>query len=253
MFRILARRHSPVLKGFAASNAVVAFDFDGTLAPLVGAPERATMRASTRRLLTAVARRYPVAVISGRARRDVSQRLGAVPVSHVTGSHGMEPWGQGPDVRKLVRTWAKRLAGAFGGVHGLFIEDKGYSLTVHYRHVRDKAQVARAVRRLVATLPGARPLDGIESIAVVPKAGPHKGTALLEVRRFLGCDTAIFIGDDETDEDAFGADEPDRLLSIRVGARRRSRARYYVASQHEVDTLLDVLVACRDAKGSSGP
>ena len=252
MFRVLARRHIAVLEAFAASNVVVAFDFDGTLAPLVDVPDRATMPASTRRLLTAVARRYPVAVISGRARRDVSQRLGGVPVAHVTGSHGLEPWGQKPEVRLQVRTWVRRLADAFGDVSGLAIEYKGYSLTVHYRHVRGKAQIARAVRQLVRTLPGARVLGGIQSLALVPIDSPHKGVALQQVRRLVGCDTAIFVGDDETDEDAFGADVPERLLAIRVGLRRRSKARYCVMSQHEVDAVLRVLVRCRDSRRLPG-
>jgi trehalose 6-phosphate phosphatase len=72
--------------------------------------------------------------------------------------------------------------------------------------------------------------------------------ALEHVRRLLSCDAAIYVGDDQTDEDAFAAGPPDRLLAIRVGARRGSRARYTLRNQAEVDDLLRALVALRPAR-----
>src|SRR5581483_12084952 len=79
MRHILAERHQPTLAGFASSNVLLGFDYDGTLAPIVADPAAARMRPSTRRLLASVARRYPSVVISGRARRDLVRRVGAVP------------------------------------------------------------------------------------------------------------------------------------------------------------------------------
>lgn len=245
MRRILASRHLRTLEVFANSNVVVAFDFDGTLAPVVDSPDRASMRNSTRRRLTAVARLYPVAVISGRSRLDVSRRLGAVPVCQVTGNHGMEPWGERPEYKRLVRDWAVELEAEFGGRQGVYIENKTYSLTLHYRGARGKADVARRARQLASSLRGARVVSGVESIAIVPSDAPHKGAALERIRDLLACDTAIYVGDDETDEDAFGSGDPDRLLAIRVGARRDSRAAYCLTSQGDVDALLAVLIACR--------
>lgn len=71
MTDILALRNQPVLERYASSNLLVAFDYDGTLAPIVSAPDRAHMRPQTRRLLKGVARRYPCVVISGRSRDDL--------------------------------------------------------------------------------------------------------------------------------------------------------------------------------------
>jgi len=68
---ILARRHAPALAHFASSNVLVAFDYDGTLAPITAHPERARIRERTRRLLVAAAIRYPCIVISGRGWSDV--------------------------------------------------------------------------------------------------------------------------------------------------------------------------------------
>ena len=91
---IMAKRHIHKLEEFTHSNVLLAFDFDGTLAPIVQDPARARMRPQTRRLLGAVARRYPCVVISGRARHDVLKRVGSVPVWQVSGNHGLEPWAQ---------------------------------------------------------------------------------------------------------------------------------------------------------------
>ena len=64
-------------------------------------------------------------------------------------------------------------------------------------------------------------------------------------RRLLHCDLAIYVGDDDTDEDAFVHTRAGRLLGIRVGPRRRSSAGYYLKDQHEIDLFLQRLVKLR--------
>jgi trehalose-6-phosphatase len=56
----------------------------------------------------------------------------------------------------------------------------------------------------------------------------------------------VYVGDDETDEDAFAALEPDKLLAIRIGPSDKSRARYHLESQESIDLLLRVLIEARD-------
>ena len=70
MRHILARANRDVLRQFACSRVLLAFDYDGTLAPIVSDPKQAAMRATTRALLSEIAKRYPCVVISGRARAD---------------------------------------------------------------------------------------------------------------------------------------------------------------------------------------
>jgi trehalose 6-phosphate phosphatase len=90
-----------------------------------------------------------------------------------------------------------------------------------------------------------RVIGGKQVVNVLPLGAPHKGVALERERDRLGCDTAFFLGDDETDEDVFALDHPGRLLGVRVGAARRSHAAYYLKSQREVDALLARLIALR--------
>ena len=82
---------------------------------------------------------------------------------------------------------------------------------------------------------------------LVPDA-PHKGLAMERERSHFACDTVIYVGDDETDEDVFQIDRPGQLLSIRVGRKRTSAAPYYIRNQAEIDRLLEVLVSLRGGR-----
>src|SRR6185503_16309227 len=145
MTDILAKKNQRVLARYALSNLLVAFDYDGTLAPIVAVPERAHMRASTRRLLRQVAERYPCVVISGRARADLIPRLKDIPVVHISGNHGLEPWAEDVHYVVLVREWVDRLRPRLAGCAGIVIEDKTYSLSIHFRAAHNKRNALRAI------------------------------------------------------------------------------------------------------------
>jgi trehalose 6-phosphate phosphatase len=238
-------RDLATLQGFALSNVLLAFDYDGTLAPIAATPGAARMRAETRHLLQRVASCYPCVVISGRALDDVTRRLAGVPVWYVFGNHGLEPAGGRPS---LVSSWRAILEDSLPDTEGLVIEDKGHSITIHYRDVHDKAEAMTAIQAAIAALPGARALPGVEAISLLPGGARHKGIALQEARRRFSCDTAMYVGDDGTDEDAFASAGPEQLLSIRVGRGGRSKARYCLERQQDIDTLLRVLVATREGQ-----
>jgi trehalose 6-phosphate phosphatase len=243
--QILSKRHAHVLAQFAASDVLVALDYDGTLAPIVSTPRRARMRPRTRQLLSAVAKRYPCVVISGRTRDDVTARVSSAPVWHVAGNHGLEPWGEQAAYVARVRNWVRKLHRRLAALDGVTIEDKTYSLTIHYRRAKQKDRAKRAVASALRTLRGARVIGGSEAFNLVPRGAPHKGEALERARRLLACDTAIYVGDDETDEDAFAAARSDRLLSVRIGNARRSRATYRLKDQRQIDRFLRALLALR--------
>ncbi len=245
---ILRPHHRPILEAFARSNVLVAFDFDGTLAPVVADPEKANMRTGTARLLRRIARLHPCVVISGRARADVGRRLKDAPVRAVVGNHGAEPWQGSRTLARRVRRWKNLLEQRLAGVRGARIEDKVYSLAVHYRGAPDREKARRAIAAAAAGLAGARLVHGACTVNILGRKAPHKGAALERERRRLGCEFAIYVGDDETDEDVFAGGRHGRLLGIRVGARRDSRAAYFLRSQRDVDSLLAILAAARESE-----
>ena len=242
---LLARAHREVLEQYACSRTLLALDFDGTLAPIVADPGRAAMRPATRRLLREVARAYPCVVLSGRSRSDVERRVRGVPVADVIGNHGMERGRAPARTLREVRRWLAVLAGGVGRLPGVVIEDKGLSLAVHYRASRQKKRARQRILEAVGALGDVRLVGGKHVVNVLPAGAPHKGLALVRARARLACDTAIFLGDDETDEDVFSLDQPGRLLAIRVGRKADSAAPYYVRTQGEVDRVLRSLLAFR--------
>lgn len=242
---IFARRHLPVLARFAMSNVLLAFDYDGTLAPIAPSPGRARMRPGTRRLLARVAACYPCVVISGRTLADVTRRLTPIPLWYVFGNHGLEPAaGLAPYVEQT-REWVRRLRRHLPVDPGIVVEDKQHSVTIHYRHARDRARALAAINQLVPTLRHARAIGGAEAINLLPRKGPHKGVALRRALRLFDCEAAIYVGDDGTDEDAFSAGDPGQVLGIRVGPSASSRARYHLPSQQDIDQLLELLLSLR--------
>ena len=96
-----------------------------------------------------------------------------------------------------------------------------------------------------AALTDVRVVGGKFVVNFVAPDAPNKGVALERECATHGCDTAIYIGDDDTDEDVFRLDRAGRLLSIRVGRRGRSAASYSSAGSPGIDRLLGSLVALR--------
>jgi len=242
---ILARQNLRALAGFAASNVLLAFDYDGTLAPIAPTPAGARMRAATQRWLTRVARRYPCVVISGRPLEDLARRLDTIPVWYLFGNHGFEPHAGNDQHAASARDWADRLSRQLPVHEGLVIEHKKYSVTVHYRRVRNKQRVMKAIVDAVGQLRDVRAVSGAMALNLLPRGGADKGVAVQQARRMFACDTVIYVGDDDTDEDAFASAPADRLLSIRVGTRGPTRARYRLRTQRDMDRFLQELLQFR--------
>ncbi|MEO5762222.1 MAG: trehalose-phosphatase [Vicinamibacteria bacterium] len=248
MKNILAADQRKLLEPFAWSETLLAFDFDGTLAPIVTRPEFATMRPTTRKLLKRAADLYPCVVISGRGMTDVSRRLEGVALRAVVGNHGVEPWTATKRIHQRVHAWRPIFEKALAGELGIEIEDKTYSLAIHFRRSRKKKRIRALVEGAASKLESIRLIGGIEVVNVVPSDAPHKGIALERERARLHCDTAIYVGDDVTDEDVFALDQPGRLLSVRVGKNLRSKADFYFPDQIEIDSFLRALVELRESR-----
>ena len=126
---------------------------------------------------------------------------------------------------------------------GVWIEDKGISLAVHYRHQPDKRAARRRILRAVQSMEGVRVVGGKQVINLVPAGATHKGHALAAARDRLKCDWILYVGDDDNDEEAFALDG--NTVPVLVGRRRASKARYYMRNQSEIDQLLEALIALR--------
>jgi trehalose 6-phosphate phosphatase len=226
-----------------------AFDFDGTLAPIVAQPERAHLPIGILQRLVTLAHYTPVAVITGRSVADIRSRLGFQP-DFVVGNHGLEGV---PGVEysaelceQLCAEWEQRLAAALQdrSVYdpGIHIENKTYSLSVHYRLARDRAKAERQLAALFKRVTkDARVVGGKCVFSLLPQEASDKGVALERLMQASGARSAIYIGDDVTDEDIFRLPRPD-LLSVRVGPGTGSAAEFFLYHRIDVMQVLDELI-----------
>ena len=251
MMSLLAPQNLPALRRLARGRVLLAFDFDGTLAPIVADPGRAHLRPRTRRLLADVARKYPCVVISGRRRTDVVGRLAGIRLRRVFGNHGIEPSPALVAGRRAVRGWLAFLELRLGHLAGIVLDNKGASLAIHYRKSRNRPAALKAILAATADLADARVLTGILAVDLLPKNAPNKATALQSELRRLRCHAALYLGDDQTDEDVFALSRRLPLLAVRVGRKPRSLAPYYLACQVDVDELLAKLLELSALPGAN--
>jgi trehalose-phosphatase len=236
-----------------ARSPAVFLDYDGTLTPIVDDPGAAYLPATTRSVLAALARRCPVAIISGRDRKDVAARADVPGLLHA-GNHGFDIAGGGhehtlpeahaavADVRSAERELRERLRGATG----VIIESKRFSVAVHYRQVQDAAVVEQVHGHVAAVrdTTGLRRRTGKMVLELEPDIAWNKGRALTWLMDVMKLDPkrhfALYIGDDDTDEDAFAA-LPDGA-GILVGHEiASSLADYRLADPDQVRTFLERL------------
>lgn len=245
MQQILGSRNHQLLRRFALSHTLLAFDFDGTLAPIVSHPDRAAMRRSTRECLAKLSTLYPCVVISGRARGDVSRRLAGTAVKQVIGNHGIEPWSTTSAMEQEVARWMLQLQEKLRPLRALALENKKFSIAIHYRNEPRKHAALAAITAAARHLGHARIIGGKYVVNILPAGAPHKGEALKQALLKTRCNKAIYVGDDVTDEDVFALPGEKRLMSIRVGRSRNSLAKYYIPTQVDIDRLLQTLISLR--------
>jgi trehalose 6-phosphate phosphatase len=246
MSPLFAEENRNLLAQLAWSRVLLAFDFDGTLAPIVKDRDGAWMRQRTHELFIGVCDLYPCAVISGRSQADVASRLKPARVKYVVGNHGLEPGANKPEFEADVARSLPLLTTELAGEPGVDIEDKRYSLAIHYRRARHRRSARQAILDAVNALPmPMRVVGGKCVVNVIPAGAPSKGDALLALRDAERADTALYVGDDVTDEDVFQLDQPGRLVSIRVRESAFSAASYFIPHQRDIDRLLSQLVKLR--------
>lgn len=234
-------------------------DYDGTLAPIADAPQEAVLPKETKELLRSLAALpiCKVAIISGRALRDIEKQVGLSHIVYV-GNHGFEI--KGPRItfesplprryRTILKSIKEKLQKELSDIRGVIFEDKGFSFCVHYRQVdKSKIPLVKAafsgalliheIRDDVTVRPGKMLLE------VRPAIAWDKGKVvswLLARQKFVSDEKGrnvlpVYIGDDFTDEDAF-RDINNKGITIFVGRPRKTLAKYRVSNTDEVARFL---------------
>lgn len=220
---------------------LLAFDFDGTLTPIVATPDQARISQAVSGKLQRLATRLPVAIVTGRRVDDVRPRLGFQP-HFVVGNHGAEMHeddvGHGAEALREVRSELERREVELARA-GIMVEDKGLSLALHYRLSRRPDQALALIRDVLRPAQQrCRTFSGKMVENVVPADAPDKALAVHRLVAHCNVSCAIFVGDDVNDEPVFASAPPD-WLTIRVGRDPDSRAGYFLDSTAEVGLLLD--------------
>lgn len=227
---------------------LLAFDFDGTLTPIVARPSDAHLSTAVSARLHALTHLLPVAIVTGRSVDDVRGRLGFEP-HYIVGNHGAEQESGATDaalaspallrLRLQLQEQASRLVAA-----GVTIEDKGASLALHYRLSRTRAQAQQLIAELLVDPDEElRVFGGKLVVNVTSRQAPDKADAVHALLQRCGATCAIFAGDDVNDEPVF-ASAPPEWLTIRIGRDEpRSKAHYVLNSPAEMAMLLERMVS----------
>jgi trehalose 6-phosphate phosphatase len=186
-------------------------DVDGTISPIVDQPDAARVTPRCRELLQALQRHLAlVAVISGRAARDVQAMVDLAGVQ-IVGNHGLEWWRDGQvEIAPAAAAYRPALEAAAAAVHshlvpGMFVEDKGATLSIHYRQSANPAAAAERLAVLLPEIAGEHNLKvfrGNMIFELRPPVGIDKGSAFRQLVEIHRLDAAVYLGDDTTDVDA---------------------------------------------------
>ena len=254
--KYLFSRQNDAMRVFRRPGRVLwLFDFDGTLCPIARRPEQVVLAPRTKRLLRILGNRFPgrFGVLSGRTLKTLRRSVGISNLLYA-GVHGYEiqgPNGQTtfPDfsarmhrLQRFGKEWRRKLA----DIDGQWMENKKWSLCVHFGQVRraDQAAARRIVNdmRRDARRRGFGIQNGLQSVEILCSSKWNKGQGALWLKKRAQCSGIFYSGDDATDETVFRILKPTDL-GVRVGRSESSRAQYYIKKQSESIQLLQRIAA----------
>ena len=246
-----------------ASHILLLSDYDGTLTPIVSRPEEALLPPEVRNKLRALAEKpaFSVGIISGRSLSEVRAMVGIEGI-YYAGNHGLEMEGPGfkfinPSARAgqaIIKELAGHLSIKLANIEGIIIEDKGLSLSVHYRLVKKREEdlVAEIFQQITSPWRHdgkIRITSGKKVWEIRPPIDWHKGKAVETIMKEMQAALqgekllTMYLGDDTTDEDAFMVIHRPQGWSVFVGLENpSSKADYYLKSTSEVMTFLSRLL-----------
>jgi trehalose 6-phosphate phosphatase len=228
-------------------SPLLAFDFDGTLAPIVDHPDDARIPSEVAERLQGLARCLPVAIVTGRSVADVRGRLGFAP-QFIVGSHGAEDEHEAAEAAGRARQLdelRRRLAARRAELAdlGVYVEDKQHSIALHYRQARRRARAAAVIREILAPPDAAvRVFAGKMVENAVAADSPDKAQAVRRLVERCGARSVVFAGDDVNDEPVFAA-APPHWLTVRIGRDvEHSRACFFLDGPAQVAAWLQEML-----------
>lgn len=233
---------------------LLVLDYDGTLSPIVSDPEKAFLATDMKDILNKLSEEMHVAVISGRDRADVEEKVG-LPHLIYAGSHGLDMAGPGGlDIPEKVSSQildslgqaARNLQNKLKDVKGCLVESKKFAIAVHFRNVADEevSIVTNAVEEELQSHEHLKKGTGKKILELKPSIDWHKGWAVNWLFDALNLNSengiSIFIGDDITDEDAFASIHGSGI-GILVGTHgEQTAASYALNDTDEVREFLEL-------------
>lgn len=239
-------------------HLLLLFDFDGTLCPFSPDPEAVYLTPTVSRLLGSLACKpaSTVGIISGRRLPDLHKRARVAREIYLAGFHGLEIETPGeafmhPDAAAatpLMRGIADAMRPCLAHLPGVFIEDKVFSIALHYRQADDEVRVTAqdqfmSIAREHLDAGRLRMLPGACVIELLPGVAWNKGRALEWIRERVeglhGPTFSVYVGDDVTDEDAFRAVGPHGVTI--AASDRAAGAQFRVDGPASVRRLLQLI------------
>ncbi len=227
-------------------------DFDGTLVPIQKDPAQCFLLHETKKqlLLLTDSKHCYITILSGRSLSDIKKRVGIKKI-YYGGNHGLNISGSGmrythPEAQKaksIINAIERRLKKEIAKIKGVWLENKKYSLSLHFRSVTatDIPLIKKIFRNTVDEFLKKNLLSVIKGkkvLELVPAVSWDKGKAVfLILQRLKHKCLPIYIGDDQTDENAFRALNK-KGITIRVGKSAKTAADYYLKNQREVSEFL---------------
>ncbi|MDF2940787.1 MAG: otsB [Gammaproteobacteria bacterium] len=232
---------------------VLFLDYDGTLTPIVKQPNLAILKPSISKCLRQLSKHYAVAIISGRELKDLKAKVKLRKI-YYAGNHGMEISGpklkhhEGAKFIAEMQQVHKALLKQLGAIKGIFIENKKYSLSVHFRLVAESelGKIQQAINSTLARHNNLICRGGKKVFEIRSNIGWDKGKAVLWLLSSLNLESPdilpIYIGDDTTDEDAFLALKNNGLGIIVTPHRQPTKAKFSLKNPAEVQKFLEMLI-----------
>ncbi len=233
------------------------FDYDGTLTPIVSTPEEAKFPKRAKNLVKRLKThsKFTVAIISGRSLKNVKTMVGLKGIIYA-GNHGLEIEGKGVKFLKpvaadsfkpLMKKISLSLHRALKHIKGARVEDKGATLSVHYRLVKGKdvSLVKNRFERIVIPFIRSKKVrlsSGKKVLEVRPNLDWHKGKAVLMLLKGKKKVLPLYLGDDVTDIDGFRAIKG-KGISIFVGSQKKpTGADYFLKDPKDVERFIEKLL-----------